>query len=400
MKICFISSSVNGGFGSFLKNTTSILLKHNVQVDILYINNKLNILDERIKCMYLDYQFIDPRDDFHRFKLINLIYYSKRVFSRMFPSKTSARNITLFKYQLATYYSIKRTEKIIDLSDYDCVVSAEEVFTNYFLANNVKAKRKIGFIHPDYKEAGFSKYVDKVMLRKLDNICCVSKSNAISLKQSIKSIKKKVVGIPNLIDIDSILFRGYLKCEDIHFNKTVTNIVTVCRLDNTSKALDRATKIAYILKEKGYKFIWRVIGEGYYREQLENLITKYGIEDCFILLGFRNNPLPYVRLSDLFVLQSYYEGYPISVCEALVLNVPCLITNFKSAKELIVDDEDGIIADNNIDDIVSKLELLLSNNNFEINRIKQMLEHKSKIGYSNPELLISVCKGVYNEKDY
>ena len=171
-------------------------------------------------------------------------------------------------------------------------------------------------------------------------------------------------------------------------------------MDNTSKALDRAAKIAYILKKKGYKFIWRFIGKGYYREELEKLIKEYGIGDCFILLGFRSNPLPYVRLSDLFVLQSYYEGYPISVCEALVLNVPCLISNFKSAKEMLVDGQDGIIAENNIEDIISKLESLLSNNKSEINRIKQILEHKSRICYSNPELFINVCKGVYHEKDY
>ena len=79
MKFCFISSSVEGGFGSFLKNTTSILLNNNIQVDILSINNKLNILDERIKYIYLDYQFINTRDDFHRFNIINLIFFSKRI---------------------------------------------------------------------------------------------------------------------------------------------------------------------------------------------------------------------------------------------------------------------------------------------------------------------------------
>ena len=92
------------------------------------------------------------------------------------------------------------------------------------------------------------------------------------------------------------------------FDKTVFNIVTVCRLDNSSKRIDRCVRCAEILRDMGVSFVWRIIGTGIDRSYIEGLIEKAGLGDRMLLLGESANPHPCVKASDAFVLLSQYEG--------------------------------------------------------------------------------------------
>ena len=78
------------------------------------------------------------------------------------------------------------------------------------------------------------------------------------------------------------------------------------------------------------------------------------------LLGAKDNPYPYMAAADLFVLQSYYEGKPLVVDEALVTGTPVLVTDYVSAKEQ-VSSEVGIVVKNDEAAITDKLEELIKN---------------------------------------
>ena len=64
------------------------------------------------------------------------------------------------------------------------------------------------------------------------------------------------------------------------------------------------------------------------------------------MLGRKDNPFPYVKKADLFILSSILEGLPTVLYEAIILGVPCVSTEVAGARE-ILKDQYGLITENN-----------------------------------------------------
>ena len=121
-----------------------------------------------------------------------------------------------------------------------------------------------------------------------------------------------------------------------------------------------------------------------------NLKEEYNLSNL-ILLGQKNNPFIYIKQADLFVLQSYYEGKPISVDEALILNVPVLVTNYVSAKEQVRSDY-GFIVENDEDSIYNKLDMILNQKELLLAK-KDNLSKQDYHKYQDISLFMDIVKG-------
>ncbi len=122
------------------------------------------------------------------------------------------------------------------------------------------------------------------------------------------------------------------------------------------------------------------MGEGSERHYLEKLIKKYKIENSFFLIGAVNNPYPYINDCDIFAQTSLFEGLGTTVIEASFLNKPIVCTNFPSVYGILKDNETGLIAEMNVDSIVTKIELLINNESLKNKLITNLsrLENKDK----------------------
>lgn len=393
MKICFISYYCNGGFKSFLNNYVNLLSSLKYEVSVIYLGdsslNNSNIKEEI---------YIDLNSKKHHLGFKEFVFISSFVFKRFF--KLVGYALTTNKKEKRLEYKIIKSQCIIakkviksgvklDLGEYDCVIACEELMCNYFLANNTSAKRKIAFIHPDYKLAHFNTRIDKYFLRNVDLVCAVSNSGADSIKSRLKGFESKIVGVPNYINVDEIIKKSKESIKDVTFDESVVNLVTVCRLDNSSKALDRLLSIALKLKQDNSKFVWRIIGDGEYKDYMAQFIKDNHLENEVILLGHKDNPFPYVKASDLFVLQSYYEGYPISACESLICATPVLLTNFPSAYEIVSNENDGVVVNNDFDSIYIKIKDLIQNKESLANK-KKALERLDKNRFINTDVFLNI----------
>ncbi len=75
-----------------------------------------------------------------------------------------------------------------------------------------------------------------------------------------------------------------------------------------------------------------IVGETYHSNgevlnQLNALIDEYELSGKVFFPGFKENPYPYVRNCNVFVLSSRYEGLPNALIEALFLGKPCAATS-------------------------------------------------------------------------
>lgn len=103
-----------------------------------------------------------------------------------------------------------------------------------------------------------------------------------------------------------------------------------------------------------------MLGIGPLRATIEKLIHAFNVENTFILLGQKTNPYPYIKHCDYFCLTSYYEGLPIVLAEAKLLNKYIIATN--SASNGILDDyENKLIVENTENSIYEGFKKLMQN---------------------------------------
>lgn len=356
MRIAVVTTSLDlGGITSFCISLVNYLAsKSNVEVIFFYTKSNYGRLELISNDVTIE-QFSKPNQRSFRFiweivihghlgKLIKLI---RREHAKISPME-SIQIIERIKEELSD-----------DLpGEYDIAISTAEFYCNNLVANKVKAKRKIGWIHPDYSKLNVNKELELETLSKLDQVVGVSKASSDSLKTIFPSIANKICCIENILPIE-LIYKRSEEIVDIEIDKTKINLLTVCRVDNSSKRLDRMVKACAYLKDHGLEYHWYLIGNGPDLSEVIELAKQLKVQEYISFLGAKDNPYPYFKLMDVFVLTSQYEGKPIVVDEALALKCPVVVTNYKSAKAQVGEDY-GAVIDNNDDTINAQLYLLLS----------------------------------------
>lgn len=81
-----------------------------------------------------------------------------------------------------------------------------------------------------------------------------------------------------------------------------------------------------------------LLGKGRQEKRLLQLCRELGIEDDVLFPGFTDNPYPWLKRADLFVLSSLWEGSPNVLTEALALGTPVVATDCQSGPREILQD--------------------------------------------------------------
>src|SRR3989344_1861957 len=100
-------------------------------------------------------------------------------------------------------------------------------------------------------------------------------------------------------------------------------------------------------KDKGCSLF--IAGDGPERPTLKRLIAKYKLEDCVFLVGKlpREEVLEFVKASDIFVLNTAYEGFSHVALEVMAVGTPLITTRAGGNTELIEHMHDGLLVEYN-----------------------------------------------------
>ena len=272
--------------------------------------------------------------------------------------------------------------------NYDVAIGFLEKKSIYFTVDKTNAKKKIGWIHTDYKKIEFNFKLDNKYLNDLDKIVAVSEPCKNSLINTFSNIEDRICVIPNMISNKLIKKMANEKITDFNFIQDKVVICTVGRLTK-AKGYDMAIQCCEKLLKRSLDFKWIVIGEGYERENIEKIINEKNLKENFILLGSKSNPYPYIKSCDIYVQPSRWEGFGITVSEAKILNKPIVVSDIPEFIEQIENNKTGVIYSdiedmvNKIeqlilkkyirDDLISNLKNLYVNNNEEIKKIEELV---------------------------
>ena len=137
-----------------------------------------------------------------------------------------------------------------------------------------------------------------------------------------------------------------------------TTLLSIGRLVQL-KGFDMAIKAAALLKKEGLVFRWFVIGTGGLKEELIRQIEDEQVSDCFILLGARENPYPYIENCTIFVQTSRYEGKSVALDEAKILAKPIVVTAYPTVGDQIINGDEGLITELSPESIASGIREML-----------------------------------------
>jgi GalNAc-alpha-(1->4)-GalNAc-alpha-(1->3)-diNAcBac-PP-undecaprenol alpha-1,4-N-acetyl-D-galactosaminyltransferase len=138
-------------------------------------------------------------------------------------------------------------------------------------------------------------------------------------------------------------------------------LIAIGRLQ-PQKGFDLLIRAFSQLRHKYPEWQLTILGEGPIRGELEELRAQLQSIDSIHLPGQVKNVNAYLRQADIFVLSSRFEGFPMSLCEAMACGVPVLATDCLSGpREIITDGVDGIlVATEDIDALACGLDALMS----------------------------------------
>lgn len=70
-----------------------------------------------------------------------------------------------------------------------------------------------------------------------------------------------------------------------------------------------------------------LIGDGHLRHKITKKISRYGLSDKVLLLGYISNPQDFYNAMDLFIMPSIFEGLGIAAVEAQLNGLPCFLSD-------------------------------------------------------------------------
>ena len=131
--------------------------------------------------------------------------------------------------------------------------------------------------------------------------------------------------------------------------KQHVNFVTMGRL-SPEKNQDSLIKAFGKLYRENPSVRLYILGEGLWREYLEELIEKEKLKGIVHLVGILMKPFGFLKGCDCFILPSHYEGQPLVVQEARTLHMPIIISKFATAKDVLIENGQLLIG-HEVDDL-------------------------------------------------
>ncbi len=173
-----------------------------------------------------------------------------------------------------------------------------------------------------------------IFYRRFDSIICQSEEIKTSLLEKYKLSPRKMIVIPNPVLPAEVIRKPGI-------NKTQKQLIIVGRLAK-QKGHERLLDLFKYLPEN---YSLTIAGDGVLRTTITEKIKSMALEDRVTLSGLVSGVTDLVAQHDLFVLPSYFEGFPNAVIESLSVGTPVVAFKVGGITAMIKNDFNGYIVE-------------------------------------------------------
>lgn len=279
---------------------------------------------------------------------VNVIYLNKGEMITTNRLQDIPRKVFRVLYQ----WIMKRFPKllykyILKEKKYDIEFAGIHGFRDEILQSPIKTSKKVMWIHNDLRKTEFHNYTDEE-IRKFfgyDKILVISKHIQKDFENLAKNDdeRSRIVRIYNPLDTEEVL----RKSQSLTLEKQ-TSVPTFLSVGTIfpQKGFDRLLKVHRKLLDEGFPHNIIIIGDGYDFQNIKKLRDELGVQETTEMLGFTDNPYPYFRDADFYVLSSRYEGFPTVLFEAITLKKNIIATDVSGVREMLENGKLGFIVEN------------------------------------------------------
>ncbi|PTO35893.1 glycosyltransferase family 1 protein [Enterococcus mundtii] len=300
------------------------------------------------------------------------------------------------KYNLSAYQSLK---SIVNEKDFDIVHTHTPIASMITRLACKKMKTKVFYTAHGfhfYKGASVINWffyypIEKYLSRYTDTLITINQED---YQRASDNFSAKKVYLVNGVGLPLGAYNRPIdrmkKREELGVAKETKVILSVGELnDNKNHKI-----VIEALKEfKNENFKYLICGVGPLENELVRQINEFGLSHKIELLGYRNDIIEILKISDLFIFPSKREGLPVSVMEAMANGVPVMASNIRGNMDLIAQGENGILFTDNID-LIGSLSDFFSEN-LPIKKYAQIASES--IRKYGEEIVIKQISDIYSE---
>lgn len=315
-KILFItwSFSLGGGAEKILENISNGL-SDEYDIDVLEINHhgigegnkrKVNVLKPIFKNL-------ENASIFNKIKWKFFLFFPK-----------------LFRY-------------LVTRKKYDYEIAFNYLYPVYLLNNDAKTiSWNHGTIY-NLKNHKFSRIRQGKKLKYVNKIISISEKTSESIKEIYPEYDKKIELVYNGYDFQNIHTKSL---EDVNIKFEEDSLIYLGRIEE-SKGIKRLLEVVKNVVEKIPDKKLYLLGKGNLEEYVTRFIIDNNLENNVVMLGYVENPYPYINKASYVVLLSEAEGFPTVLVEALALGKGFISTPVGGTNELYNNQKCGFVSDDN-----------------------------------------------------
>jgi glycosyltransferase involved in cell wall biosynthesis len=188
-----------------------------------------------------------------------------------------------------------------------------------------------------------------LLYRRSDMVTANSTGAVESLARIVP--REKLALLPNPLNMSD---RGAAVSFEAPTFITVTRLVA-------QKGIDVLLKAAAIVFAKLPDWRLAIIGDGPLGEELQSLARDLGIASRVDWLGYRDDPIPYLRAAKFFVLTSRFEGSPNALIEAMACGLASVVSNASPGPLELIGKDAGLIVPVENDEATAAAIITLAN---------------------------------------
>jgi len=209
------------------------------------------------------------------------------------------------------------------------------------------------------QKKGF-KHIDKFFYEKYYQIICISQEVLEVVHKHTSLPFSKFIVITNGVDIEK--FKNAVSIStDIFFNNHLTNKLLI-QVSSFQFPKDQPTLIKSLqYLPSNVKLL--LVGDGNLRRDCENLACELHLNDRVLFLGLRMDVPQLLKMADIIVLSSKYEGLSLSSMEGMASGRPFVASNVAGLRD-VVKDAGVLFEQGNAKDLAEKINHLLENKAF------------------------------------
>lgn len=211
-----------------------------------------------------------------------------------------------------------------------------------------------------------------------DRIVCISEAEKKSALRAHIADVSKLELIPNGIDIAAVQHAEAVQRSDLGIGDDTFVVGMIGRL-SPQKAPDIFIRTAKLVHDSINNSAFIIVGDGEEREAVEHFAKDNGLR--LVVTGWIDKPYSYLKVFDVAVLLSRWEGFGLAVVEYMAAGKNVVATRTDAIPTLVDDGVDGLLVEvDNPEDVRDNV-VWLYNHPEEADKMKKKALEKVKTCY-------------------